>query len=163
MGHFMGIPRFSDKIAFDEMTRELNRAQSRDRKAERQSETAADHLRNLFSGKDAHDLKKTELYPKLQRYIPQLREAFSLHVIRRTLDSVDYQGRKIFGMRPYLEHIMLVELREWEKAELNTLTNEIIENNPLTTLVGTGKVSFGASVPFTFQIRSQPEANRIRI
>jgi hypothetical protein len=144
MGHFLGIQRFSDKVAYDAMTKELNRAQARDRKAERESESAADHLRKLLSGKDAHDLNKTEFYPKLQKYIPQLREAFSRHVIRRTLDSIDYQGRKIFGMRPYLEHVMLIELRDWERSELNALTNEIVERNPLTTLVGTGKVSFGA-------------------
>ena len=147
MGHFMGIQQFSDKVAYDAMTKELNRAQAKDRKAERESENAADHLRKLLSGKDSHDLNKTEFYPKLQKYIPQLREAFSHHVIRRTLDSVDHQGRRIFGMRPYLEHVMLIELRDWEKSELNALTNEIVERSPPTTLVGTGKVSL-TSCPF---------------
>jgi hypothetical protein len=47
-------------------------------------------------------------------------------------------------MRPYLEHVMLIKLCEWERSELNTLTNGIVERNPLTMLVGIGKVSFGA-------------------
>jgi hypothetical protein len=58
-------------------------------------------------------------------------------------------------MRPYLEHIMLIELHDWERSELNALTNEIIERNPLTTLVGMGKVSFGAhSYHFPYPIPS---------
>jgi hypothetical protein len=52
MGHFLGIQQFSDKVAYDAMTKELNRAQARDRKAERESESTADHLRKLLSGKD---------------------------------------------------------------------------------------------------------------
>jgi hypothetical protein len=40
------------------MTRELNRAQARDWKAEHESESTADHLRKHLSGKDTHDLNK---------------------------------------------------------------------------------------------------------
>jgi hypothetical protein len=74
---------------------------------------------------------------------------------------MDYQGWKIFRMRSYLEHIMLIELCDWERSELNALTNEIVERNPLTTLVGMGKVSFGAHsylfpypTPLMVQIRN---------
>ncbi|KAG8214947.1 hypothetical protein J3R82DRAFT_10137 [Butyriboletus roseoflavus] len=123
---------------------------ARDRKAERESENAAEHLRKLFSGNDPHDPTKTELYPKLQKYIPWLREVFSLHVIRCTLDSIDYLGRKIFGMRPYCEHVMLIELHDWEWRELNLLTNQIIEQTPLTTLVGTGKVGSSPCIHHIF-------------
>ena len=138
----MGIDVFGDEPKYIEMTRELNRAQAKDRKAERQSENGADHLRILLSGSDAHDPRKTELYPRLQNYIPWLRDIFSKHVICRTLDSVDYQGQKIFGMAPYHEHVMLLELREWEKKALSALVNKTLEYTPLTTLVGTGKVRF---------------------
>jgi hypothetical protein len=47
-------------------------------------------------------------------------------------------------MRLCLEHIMLIELQNWEMRELNALTNEIIEINPPTSVVGTGKMSFDA-------------------
>ena len=142
----MEISAFSNKSTFDQMKRELNRALSKDRKAERQSDNAGEQLRNVFSSKNTHDPTQTEFYPKLQKYIPWIRQNFSKNVIRRTLDSKDNLGRKIFGMKPYQEHVMLVELRPWEKDVLNKLTNQIVDHAPLTTVVGAGKVRFQPSL-----------------
>lgn len=122
------------------MTRELSRAQARDRKTERDSENGAEQLHKILAGSEAHDPTKTELYPKLQKYIPILRNIFSGNVIRRSLDSVDDEGNKISGMAPYCEHVMLLELREWEKQVLTSLTCQLVDETPLPTVVGTGKV-----------------------
>ena len=142
MGHVMDIRPFFDKSKYDQMTKDLNHVQARDRRAEHESDKASNHLRAVLSSQDPHELRKTEFYPKLQTYIPQIREAFYEHVICRTLDSVDYRGQKIFGMRPYLEHVMLIELRQWEKQALTALTDEMVQEAPITTLIGAGKVSF---------------------
>ncbi|KAG9308261.1 hypothetical protein JVU11DRAFT_12148 [Chiua virens] len=142
MGHVMGIPAFANKDKFDEMKKELNRAQARDRKAERASDDAADRLRGLLKGLEEHNtIANSELYPKIQEWMPRIRDAFAKHVIRRTLDSVDNLGEKIFGMQPYREHIMLVELREWETQALSALTSEIADDSALPTIAGAGKVS----------------------
>ncbi|KAG8213185.1 hypothetical protein J3R82DRAFT_11613, partial [Butyriboletus roseoflavus] len=118
INHVMGIQQFSNKVVYDSMTRELNSAQGKDYKAKHESENATEHLRKLFPGTDAYDPMKTKLYPKLQKYSPWLREVFSLHVIHHTLNSIDYQGQKICEMRPYCEHVMLIELHDWEWREL---------------------------------------------
>jgi SNF2 family DNA or RNA helicase len=140
MGHLLGIPQLFNKEKFDEMKREINRAQAKDRKTERQSESAADQLRGLLAGEKEHNtIVASELVPKLREWIPWLRDAFDKRVIRRTLDSVDYENRPIFGMRPYCEHILLMELRDSEKEILAKLTNQMVEDTPLTTIAGAGK------------------------
>lgn len=148
MGHLMGIRPFFNKGRYDEVHRELNRAQAKDRKVERQSEKAGNHLRVLLSGEDSHDLTKTEYYLCLQKHIPFVRDTFAKHVIRRTLDSVDYRQQKIFGMKPYQEHIMLLELRQWERQALSVLTDQMLESKPAITVVSSTSVSFYSSVPF---------------
>lgn len=146
MGHFMGIRPFFNKIQYDEVQRELTRAQAKDRRAERQSDEAGNHLRARLAGEGSHDLTKTEYHPCVQNHIPFVRDTFAKHVIRRTLDSIDYRGHKIFGMRPYREHIMLLELRQWEKQALSTLTDQMIESKPETTLISSANVSFYSPV-----------------
>lgn len=141
MGHLLGIQSLNKKDKFDEMKREINRAQAKDRKAERESESAGDHLRGLLAGETEHNtMMASELVPKLQEWIPRLRDAFEKRVVRRTLDSVDCEKNPIFGMRPYREHVMLLELRDSEKDILTKLTNEIIKDSPLSTMAGAGKV-----------------------
>ena len=125
------------------MTKELNRAQAKDRKAERQSENAGDQLRALLGGKDMEQVAgNSELAPKLRHWVPWIREVFAPYIIRRTLDSVDHTGNRIFGLPPYEEHVMLLELREWEKNQLRAVTSELIEQGSLTTLAGAGKVCY---------------------
>lgn len=142
LGSMMGISACASKIRFLEMTKDLNRAQARDRRAERQSDDAGDRLRALLSGEDVDQVaSSTELAPKLRQWIPKIRDAFAPYVIRRTLNSVDHSGSKIFGLPPYEEHVMLLELRDWEKARLREITSELVDQGPITTLAGAGKVS----------------------
>lgn len=139
----MGIQAFASKDKYAEMTKELSRAQAKDRKAEKESSDAADRLRSLFGGLSTSQIASTsEFVPKLRRWIPFIRQAFSPYVIRRTLDSVDYAGKKIFGLPPYHIHVLLLELRDWEKTRLRDITAELIDQTPVTTFAGAGKVSF---------------------
>ncbi|KAI6029955.1 P-loop containing nucleoside triphosphate hydrolase protein [Pisolithus microcarpus] len=104
--------------------------------------SSEDRLRGLLAGEEssAQD-KSTAMRPVLQKWVPFLREVFSKHVIRRTLDSLDYHGKKIFGLPPYQERIMLLELREWEKVRLAKITDELVHCPSLNTIAGAGKVS----------------------
>ncbi|KIN92956.1 hypothetical protein M404DRAFT_172153, partial [Pisolithus tinctorius Marx 270] len=126
MGRMMGISELRDKEKFDEMSRELSHAQAKDRKAKRDS--AEDRLRGLLGGEEKTAERNTETRPVLQQWVPWLRDRFSKHVIRRTLDSLDYRGNKIFGLPPYQEHVMLLELREWERSRLATITEELVHS-----------------------------------
>ncbi|KAI6116603.1 P-loop containing nucleoside triphosphate hydrolase protein [Pisolithus croceorrhizus] len=138
MGSLMGIPALKNKAKFEEMSRETSRAQTKDRRAERES--SGDRLRGLLAGAESSALdKSTATCPVLQQWVPFLREVFSKHVIRRTLDSVDYCGKKIFGLPPYQERVMLLELREWEKSRLAKITDELVHSPSLNTIAGAGK------------------------
>lgn len=139
----LGIPAFGSQSRFKEMTTEFNRAQAKDRKVERESDTAGDRLRALLAGEDVEQVaSNSALAPKMRQWVPWIREAFHQYVVRRTLDSVDHAGNKIFGLPPYQDQVLLLELRDWEKERLTMITDEIIDQGPLTTLAGAGKVSF---------------------
>ena len=84
----------------------------------------------------------SELTPKLHYWVPWICEVFAPYIIQCTLDSVDHTENRIFGLPPYEEHIMLLELRKWEKNQLRTVTSELIEQGLLTTLAGVGKVCY---------------------
>lgn len=142
MGAMMGIQAFGSKDTYLEMTKELNRAQAKDRKAEKESVDAAERLRSLLGGLDVDQAtSSSEFVPKLRRWVPFIRKGFSKFVIRRTLDSVDYAGNKIFGLPPYHVHVLVLELRDWERKTLTDITSELIDQSPVTTLAGAGKVS----------------------
>ena len=98
LGLMMGISVYTSKIRFLEMTKDLNRAQARDYRAERQSDDAGDQLCALLSGEDVDQVAlSTELAPKLHQWIPKIHDAFTPYVIQRTLNSVDHSSSKIFG------------------------------------------------------------------
>jgi hypothetical protein len=141
MGSMMGISAFKYKSDFKKMTTEFNRAQAKDRKAERESEDAGDRLRALLAGEDVEQVaSNSALAPRMREWVPWIRNTFAPYVIRRTLDSKDSQGNKIFGLLPYQDHTLLLELRDWEKKRLMAITDEIIDQGQLTTLAGAGKV-----------------------
>ncbi|KAG8220405.1 hypothetical protein J3R82DRAFT_3388 [Butyriboletus roseoflavus] len=121
MGHVMGIQQFSDKVAY-EPRQEIAKLSVNQKMPLNTSE-------NSFLGMILMIRRRQSFIPSSRNTSPGL-EKFFLY----------YLGRKIFGMRPYREHVMLIELHDWEWRELNLLTDQIIEQTPLTTLVGTGKV-----------------------
>ncbi|KAI5982172.1 P-loop containing nucleoside triphosphate hydrolase protein [Pisolithus albus] len=138
MGSVLGFPRLKDKTKFEEMWREVSRAQAKDRRAERESSEG--RLRGLLAGEEPSALdESTAMRPVLQQWIPFLHEVFSTNVIRRTLDSLDHAGNKIFGLLPYQERVMLLELREWEKVRLARITDELAHSPTHNTIAGAGK------------------------
>ncbi|KAI6008989.1 P-loop containing nucleoside triphosphate hydrolase protein [Pisolithus microcarpus] len=138
MGSLLGFPRLKDKAKFEEMCREVSRAQAKDRRAERDSSEG--RLRGLLAGEESSALdESTAMRPVLRQWIPFLHEVFSKNVIRRTLDSLDHCGKKIFGLLPYQEHVMLLELREWEKVRLARITDELTHSPTHNTIASAGK------------------------
>ncbi|KAF9222839.1 hypothetical protein BS17DRAFT_818147 [Gyrodon lividus] len=140
MGSVLGLPAYANKNKFDDMNKELNRARAKDCRAERESETSGDQLHSLLEGEEnANEAGTLELAPKLQEWIPWLRGIFAKHVIRHTLDSVDSRRQKIFGLPPYVEHTLLLELLDWEKECLGDITDELVDSTSMSTISGAGK------------------------
>ncbi|KAI6041178.1 hypothetical protein EDC04DRAFT_2893393 [Pisolithus marmoratus] len=119
VGSVMGIPTLKNKAKFDKMSCEAS---------------------GLLAGEESSALdKSTAMRPVLQQWVPFLCEVFSKHVIQRTLDSLNHHGKKIFGLPPYQEHVMLLELHEWEMAWLAKITDELVHSPSLNTIAGAGK------------------------
>ncbi|KAI6029961.1 hypothetical protein BKA83DRAFT_4489870 [Pisolithus microcarpus] len=117
MGSVLGLPQLKDKAKFEEMCREVSRAQAKDRRAERESSEG--RLRGLLAGEESSALdKSTAMRPVLQQWIPFLREVFSTN---------------------YQERVMLLELREWEKVRLARITDELAHSPTHNTTAGAGK------------------------
>ena len=142
MGAMMGIQVFGSKDTYLKMTKELSRMQAKDRKAEKESVDAAERLRSLLGGLDVNQAtSSSEFVPKLRHWVPFIHKGFSKFMICRTLASVDYVGNKIFGLPPYHIHVLVLELRNWERKTLTDITSELINQSPMTTLAEAGKVS----------------------
>ncbi|KAI6011505.1 hypothetical protein EDC04DRAFT_2609856 [Pisolithus marmoratus] len=59
--------------------------------------------------------------------------------VATTLDSLDHHGKKIFSLPPYQEHVMLLELHEWEMAWLAKITDELVHSPSLNAIASAGK------------------------
>ncbi|KAG6371775.1 hypothetical protein JVT61DRAFT_9130 [Boletus reticuloceps] len=102
---------------------------------------SGDRLRALLGGSEMEQVSSTsDVASVMRHWIPLIREGFERFVIRRTLNSVDCDGKPIFGLPPYRNHVFLVELRDWEKERLQYITDDLLEQGPAMTLAGVGKV-----------------------
>ncbi|KAF9220463.1 hypothetical protein BS17DRAFT_820779 [Gyrodon lividus] len=52
---------------------------------------------------------------------------------------MDYQGSKLFGLRPYLDHTLKLKMYNWEINYLWTFAKEIIQDNPMAAVGDTQK------------------------
>jgi hypothetical protein len=149
-GQLLGIPSFSDHSEHQQMNRDLSGAIRRDRRHQRQATAASNPLSAVFVGSEPlSDMSDLE-YPQIMtRWMVKMREYYAKHVIRRTVNSVDHAGNKIFGIEPYLEHPILVKMYDWEMANLGHIARTVIKQHPLATLIGASKVTIHFSNPTT--------------
>ncbi|EED81282.1 predicted protein [Postia placenta Mad-698-R] len=59
-----------------------------------------------------------------------VRAKYDGFVVRRTLGSLDWEGKAISGLPPYAEHILMLKLTGEEYKNLDTIANEAAELNP---------------------------------
>ncbi|KAI9457025.1 P-loop containing nucleoside triphosphate hydrolase protein [Boletus coccyginus] len=81
----------------------------------------------------------TKILPELQatavtrEWMAKIRDRFSYHVIRRTIDSVDHAGQKLFGMTPYQEHVLKLEMYPEEMQMLRGFAKDLVKENPIAS------------------------------
>ena len=143
MGQLIGISAFFNDDQWLKMKRELEGAMRRDRSKQRDAGQQGSMLRSVLVGRESNpDAPNLEYLGVMTRWMVTMREHFTLHVIRRTVDSVNNQGNKIFGLKPFSEHFLLVKMHSWETANLHRIAQNLVSDNPLATLLGAAKVCF---------------------
>lgn len=153
MGDLLGIKGFNDHEELLKMTRELNAASRKDAKEQREAGYEGNQLRGTLIGKVNPNVPASEFAPKMRQWMKLMRERFAIHIIRRTIDSKDPRGQKLFGMRPYQDHSLHLRMYDWEMENLRSFAKEIVKDNPMAAAADTRKVRFRY---ITFAIRCSP-------
>ncbi|KAH0833809.1 P-loop containing nucleoside triphosphate hydrolase protein [Lanmaoa asiatica] len=140
IGQLLGLSAFFDNDQWLKMKRELEGAMRRDRIKQREAGQQGNVLRSALVGRNSgSDVSQLEYSGVMTQWMGTIRDHFAIHVIRRTVDSVNNQGHKIFGLKPFTEHYLLVEMYPWETANLHRIAKNLISDNPLATLLGAAK------------------------
>ncbi|KAF9809724.1 hypothetical protein IEO21_07291 [Rhodonia placenta] len=75
-----------------------------------------------------------------------VRARYDGYVVRRTLGSLDWEGKAISGLPPYAEHVLMLKLTGEEYRNLDTIANEAAELNPGGSIAYNSGKSFYLSV-----------------
>lgn len=126
MAQWMGIQKFDNYDEYTNMCRRINKANRQDSKAMQEAGAEANFIHGVFTG--AHNKATPDLEsPKLiHELMGTMQERFATHIICRTIDSVDHANQKLFGMRPYMEHIMKLRMYDWEMEQLCSFAKDIM-------------------------------------
>ena len=138
----MGIKEFgpeADEKA-EEMRKALLSALRRDRKLRLESGEGSVVIRNLSKG-ERFDVDGDHTQEMLY-WMDDIRDRFRGHVIRRTVTSLDYEGKQIIGLEPYHEHNLVVQLYDNEMVNLDRLASELANDCGASgAMFASGKVS----------------------
>jgi hypothetical protein len=123
------------------MRRDLNRARAQDRKtrdAEGNSK-AGIIVRGILEGQTAPNIE-LEQQVVTSRWMKVIREKFRGKVMRRTGNSKDYEGNFISGIAAPSEHLLLLDLYEWERENLEKLADKMLESPQAGARLGSSEV-----------------------
>lgn len=140
MGQWMGVPGFDDFPELLLMNKEINRASRQDSKTLREAGIEANIIRGVFIGLRNPNTPQLESPKVTTVWMGKIRERFAHYVIRRTIDSIDFAGNKLFGMRPYTEHVLKLKMYDWESGNLRRFAKDLVKENPIAS-ADTRKVS----------------------
>jgi hypothetical protein len=123
------------------MRRDLNRARAQDRKTrdEEGNSQAGIIVRGILGGQTAPNI---ELQQQVltSKWMKLIREKFRGKVMRRTGNSKDYLGKFISGIAAPSEHLLLLDLYEWERENLEKLADKMLESPQAGARLGSSEV-----------------------
>jgi hypothetical protein len=125
------------------MKRELNRARAQDRKTRdedgnSQSETI---VRGVLAGSAPTNIELQQQVVT-SKWNTMIRERFRGKVMRRTGNSTDNEGKLISGVATPSEHLVLLDLYEWEKENMEQLASKLLKKPNAGARLGSSQVSF---------------------
>lgn len=140
MGQLLGIQSFFDYEELQTLNREVSCATRHDNQALREAGEEGSVLRGVLIGTHNPETPELEFRTVMLDWMGKMRIRFAPFVIRRTIDSLDCEGNKIFGMRPYIDHILRLKMYDWEMNALRDFAKDIVKDNPISA-ADTRKVS----------------------
>lgn len=134
IGCFLGVPAFNVIGADDsivEMRRALASAQRKDTAANKSDKKAAQRLTAMMSGKTgkgaSSSVMQSTFVSVVQGYMDDFREKFADIVIRRTVNSLDYEDKPISGLPQYHEQIIALALTDAEHETFKKVVDALAE------------------------------------
>jgi hypothetical protein len=127
----MGLPDFNadhDNEAA-QMERELRAATRRDRQARKEegNDSAEKYIRGALHGDQDSELPSAYKDEMLE-WIIKLKDGYAGSIIRRTVWSEDNEGNRISGLKPFIEHSLVLELYDEEVENLDEVAEELVTN-----------------------------------
>lgn len=139
----LGIFDSADNGEFNEMKRDLNRARAYDRK-QRDDEgksTAGVIVRGVLEGRSGRTDSEMQQQVVTMKWMKMIRERFRGKVMRRTGASKDSSGKLISGVAVPSEHLLLLELYDWERENLAELADKMLQTPNAGARLGSSEVS----------------------
>ncbi|EJF58185.1 hypothetical protein DICSQDRAFT_67720, partial [Dichomitus squalens LYAD-421 SS1] len=124
IGMALGVPECDDNAYATDIRREIGRTSRRATLEFNKASKEKDFVDNLVSGQVDLPAKKEQLHA-MAKHIKTLRTFFQGYIIRRTLDALDFEGKPISGLAPFLSRTILLTPLEAEKKALAGSAAEI--------------------------------------
>ncbi|EED77154.1 predicted protein, partial [Postia placenta Mad-698-R] len=146
IGCMLGIPAFDEPQHDKELYQwrsQLATAMRNDRASAKHSGSAMKVVSRVAHGLSVEDDALENGFSKVvDAMMVDVRAKYDGFVVRRTLGSLDWEGKAISGLPPYAEHILMLKLTGEEYKNLDTIANEAAELNPGGSIAyNSGKVS----------------------
>jgi hypothetical protein len=125
------------------MKRDLNRARAQDRRTrdEDGNPQAGIIVRGVLEGKSTSANLEMQQQTVTTTWMKLIREKFRGRVMRRTGSSKDNEGNFISGIAAPSEHLLLLDLYDWEREHLEQLANKMLESPNAGARLGSSEVS----------------------
>jgi hypothetical protein len=152
LGRVLGLFTSIDNGEFDEMKRDLNRARAQDRRTrdEDGNSTAGIIVRGILEGRTAPANTEIQQQTITLKWMKLIRDRFRGKVMRRTGNSTDNEGKLISGIAAPSQHLMLLNLYDWERNNLEQLADKLLESPQAGARLGSSEVSSYSHVPSEF-------------
>ena len=145
LGRVLGIFTSADNGEFDEMKRELNRARAYDRKQrdEEGNPKSGVIVRGVLEGRSGYAGMDIDMQQQVvtAKWMKVIRARFRGQVMRRTGASKDNTGSLISGVAEPSEHLLLLELYDWERENLAELADKMVDSPQAGARLGSSEVS----------------------
>ena len=157
----LNVPGCDDLDWLFDMKKVVSRA-TRKSNAEFRSLRASDGFTQaLIDGTLDLEFKREQIN-SMQKYVYYLRDVFQGYTIRRTIDSVDWEGKPISGLRKYFEKRLLLSVKPEEKRELANTASDIMNEHETSRAAAIVAQAEGhVSFPLQLRLVARPESARI--
>ena len=125
------------------MRRDLNRARAQDRKKrdEDGNPQAGMIVRGILEGQSAPANLELQQHIITSNWMKLIRDKFRGKVMRRTGSSKDNEGNFISGIAAPSDHLLLLDLYDWERENLERLANKMLESPIAGARLGSSEVT----------------------